>query len=79
MLREGEGASVAVVALALRCTPTFVRRVRVSTGRDAERGRVLEIEPDPRALRDAGLSLRAVALATGVPRSTLHDQLSHDR
>jgi hypothetical protein len=73
---EAEGATVAVVALALRCTPTLVRRTRLAAGRDAEHGRTLILEPTPRALRDAGLSLRAIALATGVARSTLHDQLS---
>lgn len=75
VLAEGEGAHADVVARALRCTPTFVRRVRVSAGRD-EHGHVLAIELDPRALRDAGLSLRAISAATGIARSTLHDRLS---
>jgi hypothetical protein len=76
ILAEGGGADADVVAQALRCTPTLVRRTRVAAGRDAERGRVLDVELDARALHDAGLSLRAIALATGVARSTLHDRLS---
>lgn len=77
VLAEGEGVAVELVALALRCTPTLVRRVRLASGRDAERGRLVELTGmEPRALRDAGLSLRAIASVTGVSRSTLHDRLS---
>jgi hypothetical protein len=79
VLSDGESATPEVVAMALRCTPTFVRRVRLAAGRDVDRGRALRLELEPRALRGAGMSIRAIALATGVARSTLHDQLTNQR
>lgn len=74
VLREGEGASLAEVAMALRCTPTFVRRTRLAAGRETERGKRVAAKLDASAMLAAGLSLRAVAIATGTPRSTLHDR-----
>jgi hypothetical protein len=73
---EGEGVDAAGVAVALRCTPTFVRRARLARGREPERGRVADVELDARSLRTAGLSLRQVSAVLGVPRSTLHERLA---
>jgi hypothetical protein len=74
ILGDGEGAETQVVALALRCTPTLVRRTRLAAGRDADYGRIVALdEVTPSALLEAGLSLRAVALVTGLARSTLYD------
>lgn len=70
---EGEGVDALHVAIALRCTPTFVRRARLAQGRDPEFGRVVDLDVlEPRALLDAGLSVRQAAAVLGVPRSTLH-------
>lgn len=77
VISEGEGHDPLAVAIALRCTPTFVRRARLAHGRDAERGRIVpDVELEPRALLDAGLSYRQVAAVLGVPRSTLHDRMA---
>jgi hypothetical protein len=76
VVSEGEGVEPSVVALALRCTPTFVRRARVARGREPEHGRVVVVALEPRALVDAGMSLRQVAVVLGVPRSTLHERLT---
>jgi hypothetical protein len=78
VVTEGEGAPVEVVAIALRCTPTFVRRSRLAASRDAERGRRVEVL-EPRDMIAAGLSIRAVAIVTGIPRSTLHGQITTHR
>lgn len=73
IIDEGEGWTPQEVALAMRCTPTLVRNVRAEAERDPDYGR-----PDGslthglELLRD-GVSLRAAAMATGIPKSTLHD------
>jgi hypothetical protein len=73
IIDEGEGWTPQEVALAMRITPTLVRNVRSEVERDPEYGR-----PDGSLrhglglLRD-GVSLRAAAMATGIPKSTLHD------
>lgn len=77
VIEDGEGCDPLFVSIALRCTPTFVRRARVRAGRDAERGlKVRLADLDPRALVDAGLSIRQAAVVSGVPRSTLSDRLA---
>jgi hypothetical protein len=81
VVRSGEGWDVRDVSIALRCTPTFVRRARLAAGRDAESGRALSIElvnGTPVVfgveLVRAGYSLRAASAISGVARSTLHDR-----
>jgi hypothetical protein len=73
IIHEGEGWTPQEVALAMRCTPTLVRNVRSEAERDPEYGR-----PDRRLqhgldLLSEGVSLRAASMATGIPKSTLHD------
>jgi len=67
---DGEGLPANEVALALRCTPTLVRRARLVDGRDPDHGRHVRADT-PADMLDAGLSYRAVAAVTGIPRSTL--------
>lgn len=77
VIEDGEGETAQLVAIALRCTPTFVRRTRVAHGRDPDHGRVVHIDRiDPASLRAAGLSIRQAAAVIGVPRSTLHGRLA---
>ena len=78
VLERGEGFPVTDVATAMRCTPTFVRRARIAAGRDPEHGRPVTVNGNGSRLDHAldlvivgGLSVRAAAAATGVPRSTL--------
>lgn len=72
-----EGVPPESIALALRCTPTMVRRLRLVHGLEPEHGRRVELTAlDADQLRRAGLSLRAAAAVLGVPRSTLSDRLS---
>ena len=74
---DGEGLPPLDVAVALRCTPTLVRRTRLASGREPERGRELVLEHhEGAALVAAGLSIRAAAAATGVPRTTLAGRLA---
>lgn len=74
---EGEGFEPLQVAIALRCTPTFVRRSRVAAGCDPECGHHVEVDVhDPRALVHAGLSIRQASAVLGVPRSTLAGRLA---
>lgn len=76
ILDRGEGFEPTIVAVNLRCTPTRVRRARIARGRDPEHGHVVELDAlDPRALIDAGLSIRQTAAVLGLPRSTLHGRL----
>lgn len=77
VVADGEGFEPLHVSIALRCTPTFVRRARICAGRDAERGRRVRLDRlDPRALVDAGFSLRQASAVSGVPRSTLAGRLA---
>ena len=76
VVHEGEGVDAPAVAFALRCTPTFVRRARLAQGREPELGRIVDVVLEPRALVDAGMSLRQVSAVLGVPRSTLHERLA---
>lgn len=78
VLRDGRGLPPREVALALRCTPTLVRRTRLAGGCDPERGHPIELERfDAAALLAAGMSYRAVELVLGTARSTLHDRRSN--
>lgn len=77
VLRDGEGVEPASVAIALRCTRTFVRRARIVAGRHPDTGRRVRLDTlDPALLVGAGLSIRQAAVVTGVPRSTLHGRLA---
>jgi hypothetical protein len=77
----GAGWTARETAIALRCSERMVRRLRMTAGRDAERGRPLDPElangtpvEFGRALLEAGFTLRAAAAVSGVPRSTLWDR-----
>lgn len=70
-----EGWEAKDVAFALRCTPTFVRRVRAEHERSPETGKPEGSLAHARELLAAGLSLRQVAMFTGIPKSTLHEAL----
>jgi hypothetical protein len=78
IVSEGEGSPARDVAIALRTSEGIVRRTRLTDGRDAERGRELELRRHaaPDELVAAGMSVRAAAAATGVPRSTLAGRLA---
>jgi hypothetical protein len=78
IVSEGEGSSARDVAIALRTSEGIVRRTRLTGGRDAEHGRELELRryAAPDELVAAGMSVRAAAAATGVPRSTLAGRLA---
>lgn len=85
--REGEGFSAQEVARRFNCTPTRVRRVRLADGRDVDLGRKpasAEAEAnaetgDPAAeaarMRANGMTVRQIAFALGVPKSTVSDWL----
>jgi hypothetical protein len=76
IVSEGEGSPALDVAVALRTSETLVRRERLAQGREPERGRALVLEQHtPDELVAAGMSVRAAAAATGVPRSTLAGRL----
>jgi len=77
VVTDGEGFDPLHVSIALRCTPTFVRRSRLARGREAERGRKLRLDLlDPRALVDAGMSIRQASAVSGAQRSTLASRLA---
>jgi hypothetical protein len=80
ILSRGEGASVLDVSIALKCSQTLVRRIRLASGRDPEYGRALTLGNGNGALDGAelvrlGFSLRAASMLSGTPRATLHDRL----
>jgi hypothetical protein len=77
---RGEGWDARAVAVALRTSERLVARIRVANGLD-ERGRPKRINgtADGLALLHAGLSLRAAAAISGVPRSTLWDRARRAR
>lgn len=75
IVATGEGWKPREVALALRCTPTLVRAARLEADRNPETGKVEGSVEHARALLADGLSLRQVAMLTGIPKSTLHDAL----
>lgn len=74
IVSEGVGMSALEVAVTCRCTTSMVRRARIQADCDPERGHPLTATtPEVAAvmLRASGLSLRATAQLTGIPRSTL--------
>jgi hypothetical protein len=75
---EGAGLPALDVAVALRTSEGIVRKARLSSGRESDHGRelVLERRTSPDELVAAGMSVRAAAAATGVPRSTLAGRLA---
>ncbi len=86
IVKTGEGLRVAEAALIFRCTPSMVRRARLAGECEAEFGKPLapvRVDPQERAdraevlrLRSVGLSVRAIALSTGVARSTVQDWIA---
>ena len=72
---EHAGWPAKEVALALRCTPTFVRRARLARDRHPDTGREEGSLQQARDLISQGYSLRQVAMLTGIPKSTLHEAL----
>lgn len=80
IVSDGWGVTANECAMAMRCTPTLVRRARLGANRNPESGHAL---PEPqadrmawaRALDKVGLSYRQIEALTGLPKSTLHDRL----
>lgn len=76
IVSDGWGIGADECAIAMRCTPTLVRRARLDAGRHPETGADL---PPARAdrmtwareLDDAGLSLRQIERLTGVSKDTV--------
>jgi hypothetical protein len=60
------------VSLACRCTPTLVRQARIEAERNPETGREEGSLEQARDMLERGMSLRQVAVLTGIPKSTLH-------
>jgi hypothetical protein len=73
ILGEGEGWTPQEVALAMRCTPSLVRKVRIAADREPDYGRPDRSLAHGLSLLRDGCSLRAAAMASGVPKSTLHE------
>jgi hypothetical protein len=77
ILQSGEGFDADEVARRFACTPTRVRRLRLTDGRDAERGHhAAEHAGDDdaqraRSMRARGMSERQIALALGRHRTTV--------
>jgi hypothetical protein len=69
-----EGWEPRDVSLACRCTPTLVRRARTEGERNPETGREEGSLTHARDLLAQGMSLRQVAVLTGISKSTLHRQ-----
>jgi hypothetical protein len=83
IVADGEGLPPLDVAVALRTSETIVRRARLAAGRDAERGRRVNGNGNGVAwaleLVGNGMSVRAAAAASGVPRSTIGDHARRAR
>jgi hypothetical protein len=80
IIKDGEGEPVDRVALAMRCTPTLVRKARLKAGRSvvtgkAPRDTVIDAPTDQhdraRALAEDGHTERQIAWLTGLPKTTL--------
>lgn len=74
---DGWGLSADECALAMRCTPSMVRRARLGELRHPDTGYGLPVlDADPvtwaRVLSDCGLSLREVEAVTGISKSSVH-------
>lgn len=78
IIDEGEGWTPKQVAMAFRCTPTLVRNTRLERERNPETGRAEGSLEHAKDLLGRGLTLRQVAILTGIPKSTLH-RLSAER
>jgi hypothetical protein len=76
IVRDGWGVTADECARAMRCTPSMVRRARLSEMRHPDTGHALPTGMGAvewaRALDDAGLSVREIALVTGVAKSNVH-------
>ena len=75
IVEAGESWTPQEVSLALRCTPTLVRQARLEADRNPETGKPEGSVEHARTLIAQGLSLRQVAMLTGIPKSTLSDAL----
>jgi hypothetical protein len=80
IVKYGVGLEPYQVAVSAKCTPTFVRKARVKSGRDPEKGRLLrpwrDLTADERTdmleqLREDGLSGRDIAESLGTSYSTI--------
>jgi hypothetical protein len=77
VVSDGWGITADECAVAMRCTPTLVRRARLAELRHPDTGRSLPERGAggkgwALALDACGLSLRQIEGLTGVPKSTLH-------
>jgi hypothetical protein len=77
IVSDGWGITADECAMAMRCTPTMVRRARLAEMRHPDTGHALPpAENDPRAwarrLDEAGLTLRQIEAVTGVSKSAVH-------
>jgi hypothetical protein len=86
IVAHGETLPALDVAVAVRSSEALVRRARLLAGRDAETGRQLPLDVvNGRPLTfacglvDAGYSVRAASVLSGVARSTLHDAVAARR
>jgi hypothetical protein len=79
IVEDGAGWAVSDVSIACRCTGSFVRRSRLTFGRDPETG-YTPPDADPmhvaEVLHDLGRSTRTIERLTGIPRSTLRYRLN---
>lgn len=73
LIEEAEGWSARDAAVAFRCSATQIRRWRQERERNPETGSIEGSLQHARDLLRQGLSLRQVAILTGIPKSTLHD------
>jgi DNA-binding IclR family transcriptional regulator len=77
IVQDGWGITAEECAVAMRCTPTLVRRARLEARRHPDTGYALpEFEGDvwkwARRLDQVGLSVRQIEALTALPKSTLH-------
>jgi hypothetical protein len=84
VLERGEGFTPLELSVALRCTSSMVRRWRLAAGCDPERGHPITLtngngRPDGVQLVAAGYSIRAAAMLSATPSSTLHDRVRRAR
>lgn len=80
IVTDGWGITAEECAVAMRCTPTLVRRARLAEMRHPETGRSLPERGAggiawARELERLGLSLRQIEAITGVSKSSLHRAL----
>src|SRR3954471_16814705 len=76
IVADGWGVTAAACAMAMRCTPSMVRRARLAELRHPDTGYSLPVEADAvawaMALDVAGLTLRQIEAVTGVSKSSVH-------